>query len=88
LQDLSTKDLVCLGNLLSIEFMKPNRQLYAILGRWAWVPWKNIPKIDEETKIPFFAVFFGSLDVLIWIRIQIGKGVFASLKIQEFLNNS
>jgi hypothetical protein len=25
---------------------------------------------------------------LIWIRIQIGKGVFASLKIQEFLNNS
>ncbi len=49
---------------------------------------KDIPKIDEETKIPFFAVFFGSLDVLIWIRIQIGKGVFASLKIQEFLNNS
>jgi hypothetical protein len=26
---------------------------------------QDIPKIDEETKIPFFAVFFGSLDVLI-----------------------
>jgi hypothetical protein len=30
LSDLSTKDLVTLGNLLSIEFMKPKRQLHAI----------------------------------------------------------
>jgi hypothetical protein len=26
---------------------------------------KDIPTIDEETKIPFFAIIFGSLDVLI-----------------------
>jgi hypothetical protein len=26
---------------------------------------KNIPKIDEETKIPFFAILFGSLNFLI-----------------------
>jgi hypothetical protein len=25
----------------------------------------DIPKIDEETRIPFFAIIFGSLDVLI-----------------------
>ncbi len=49
---------------------------------------KDVPKIDEETKIPFFAVIFGSLDILIWIRVQIGKGDFASLNIQKFLKNS
>jgi hypothetical protein len=26
---------------------------------------KDIPTIDEETKIQFFVVFYGSLDVLI-----------------------
>jgi hypothetical protein len=26
---------------------------------------KDVPTIEEETKIPFFAVIFGSLDVLI-----------------------
>jgi hypothetical protein len=49
---------------------------------------KDVPKIDEETKIPFFVLIFGSLDILIWIRVQNGKGDFASLKIQEFLKNS
>ncbi len=38
LQDLSTKNLVSLGNLLSTKFMKPSRWLYATLGRWTWVP--------------------------------------------------
>jgi hypothetical protein len=35
---LSTKDLVTLGNLLSIEFMKPWQQLYATPSKWTWVP--------------------------------------------------
>jgi hypothetical protein len=26
---------------------------------------KDVPTIDEETKIPFFAIFSGSLNVLI-----------------------
>jgi len=26
---------------------------------------KNVSKIEEETKIPFFAIIFGSLDILI-----------------------
>ncbi len=38
LNDLSTKDLVTLVNLLSTKFMKPKRQLYAILSRRTWVP--------------------------------------------------
>jgi hypothetical protein len=33
LNDLSTKDLVTLGNLRSTEFMKPERQLFATLGQ-------------------------------------------------------
>jgi len=32
--DLSTKNLVTDGNLLSIKFMKPQRWLYAILRKW------------------------------------------------------
>jgi hypothetical protein len=35
LNNLLTKDLVTLGNLLSIKFMKPKRRLYATLGRQA-----------------------------------------------------
>jgi hypothetical protein len=38
LQDLLTKDLVSFDNFLSTKFMKPNRRLYAIPGRQAWVP--------------------------------------------------
>jgi hypothetical protein len=26
---------------------------------------KDVPTIDEETKIPFFAIIFGSLNILI-----------------------
>jgi hypothetical protein len=44
LSDLSTKDLVMYNNLLSTKFMKPQRQLYATLGRWAWVP----PKLRNK----------------------------------------
>jgi hypothetical protein len=33
LKELSTKNLVTLGNLLSIEFMEPNKRFYATLGR-------------------------------------------------------
>jgi hypothetical protein len=33
LKDLSMKDLVTLGNLLSIKFMEPSRLLYATLGK-------------------------------------------------------
>jgi len=32
LKDLSTKDLVTLGNLLSTKFMEPSRRLYVTLG--------------------------------------------------------
>jgi hypothetical protein len=35
---LLTKDLTTFGNQLLIQFMKPIKQLYAILGRQAWVP--------------------------------------------------
>jgi hypothetical protein len=31
-------DLTTFGNQVSIEFMKPHKQLYAILGKQAWVP--------------------------------------------------
>jgi hypothetical protein len=34
---------------------------------------KYVPKIDEETKIPFFAIIFCSLDVLIWIKVEVEK---------------
>jgi hypothetical protein len=36
--DLSIKDLVALGNLLSTKFLKPQRRFYAILGRRTWLP--------------------------------------------------
>jgi hypothetical protein len=32
---------------------------------------KRRPTIEIETKIPFFAVIFGSLDVLIWIKVEV-----------------
>jgi hypothetical protein len=32
LSDLSIKDLVTFGNLLSTKFLKPQRQFYATLG--------------------------------------------------------
>jgi len=81
--------------------MEPTRQLYASLGRWAWVPqnfkkkmlkqivnhwmtglapklqvvynsWKkDIPTIERETKIPFFVVICGSINFLIWIRVEV-----------------
>jgi hypothetical protein len=35
LNDLSTKDLITLRNLLSTKFLKPRRQLYATLGKQA-----------------------------------------------------
>jgi hypothetical protein len=38
LNNLLKEYLVTLGNLLSIEFMKPKRGLYATLGRQTWVP--------------------------------------------------
>jgi len=36
--DLSVEDLVTNGNLLSIEFMKPQKRLYAILSKQTYVP--------------------------------------------------
>jgi hypothetical protein len=38
LNNLSTKDLVTLGNLLSTKFMNLRRQLYATLSGQTWVP--------------------------------------------------
>jgi hypothetical protein len=51
-------------------------------------PKKNILTIEEETKIPFFAIIFGSLDILIWIRVKVEQRFFLlkNLKIlQKFL---
>jgi len=45
LNDLSTKDLVTLGNLLSKKFMKPKRRLYATLGMRAWMPQNFFKKV-------------------------------------------
>ncbi len=45
LNDLSTKDLVIVGNLLSTKFMKPWRHVYATLGKWAWVAQELINKV-------------------------------------------
>jgi hypothetical protein len=39
---------------------------------------KDVPTIDEETKIPFFSLIFYSLDILIWIRVEVEKQDFAS----------
>jgi hypothetical protein len=35
---LSIEDLVTLGNLLSTKNLKPQKQLYVILGMQAWLP--------------------------------------------------
>jgi hypothetical protein len=40
---------------------------------------KRRPTIEIETKIPFFAVIFGSLDVLIWIKAEVEQ-IFFFLK--------
>jgi hypothetical protein len=49
---------------------------------------KNIPTNEGETKIPFFIVIFGSLDILIWIRAKV-EHKFCLLRnpriLQEFL---
>jgi len=49
---------------------------------------KKIPKNERETKIPFFIVIFGSLDILIWIRAKVEQK-FCFLRnpiiLQEFL---
>jgi len=38
LNNLSREDLVTFGKLFSMEFMKPQRRLYATLGWRVWVP--------------------------------------------------
>jgi hypothetical protein len=51
-KDLSIKDLVTFCNQLSIEFMKFQKQLYAILGRQTWVPQKiKEPKSNDDINI-------------------------------------
>ncbi len=48
LNNLSTKDLVTLGNLLSTEFMNPWWWLYATLSRQAWVPQELRNKVLKQ----------------------------------------
>jgi hypothetical protein len=48
LSDLLTKDLVMFGNLLSKKFLKPLKQLYATIGKQAWVP----PKLKNKLLKP------------------------------------
>ncbi len=38
LHDLSTKDFVTIGNLLSTKFLKPQQWLYTTTSRQTWVP--------------------------------------------------
>jgi hypothetical protein len=46
--------------------------MFTIVGK------KDVPTINEETKIPFFAVIFGSLDIFIRIRGEVEKKDFVS----------
>ncbi len=48
LSDLLTKDLVTLGNLLSTNFMKPWRWLFATLRWWTWVPLEIKNKVLKQ----------------------------------------
>jgi hypothetical protein len=59
-----------------------NKMLKQPVNHWmiglALKPWdvydswkKRHPTIEIETKIPFFVVIFGSLDVLIWIKAKV-----------------
>jgi hypothetical protein len=41
---------------------------------------KDVPTIDEESKIPLFSLIFCSLDILIWIRVEIEKKIFLPKK--------
>jgi hypothetical protein len=49
LNNLSIDNLLTLGNLLSTKFMNLQWQLYATLGRWAWVPQKLRNKILKQS---------------------------------------
>jgi hypothetical protein len=35
---------------------------------------KNVPTIERETKIPFLTVICGSIDFLIWIKVEVEHG--------------
>jgi hypothetical protein len=48
LNDLSTEDLLKLGNLLYIEFMNPRWWLYVTQNRWVWVPQELTKKVLKQ----------------------------------------
>jgi len=48
LNKLLTKDLLKIGNLLSIEFMNPRWWLYSTLGKWVWVPQELRNKVLKQ----------------------------------------
>ncbi len=56
--------------------------LKQLVNRWmigpASKPWdvcdsrkKDVPTIEGETKIPFLVVIYGSIDFLIWIKVEV-----------------
>jgi hypothetical protein len=48
---------------------------------------KRRPTIEIETKIPFFAIIFGSLDVLIWNKVEVEQ-IFFFLKNPRILQKN
>jgi hypothetical protein len=48
LKNLSTEDLLTLGNLLFTKFINPRQRLYATLGRQAWVPQELKNKVLKQ----------------------------------------
>jgi hypothetical protein len=42
-----------------------NHEMFMIVER------KDIWTIEKKTKIPFFVVIFGSLDIFIWIKAEV-----------------
>jgi hypothetical protein len=66
-QDLKNK---MLNQPMNHWMIDPTLKPWDVYDSWK----KNIPIIDEETKfLKFFAIIFGSLNVMIWIRVKIEK---------------
>ncbi len=69
-QDLKHKMLKQLMNHWMIGLAPKLRFVY---NSWK----KDVPTTKQESKIPFFAVICGSIDFLIWIKVEIEhKGCF------------
>ncbi len=57
-----------LKQLMNRQMIGPALKPWDVYNSWKK---KDIPTIEEETKIPFFVVINGSLEVLIWIMAKV-----------------